>query len=154
MITEKDILDFQDKWGGGIVRISNSFKNNGDYLSESRDFLNDLYAYDFEEVLFKPTLASNAQFRLDKQAALSYFVGNNPKFSEDKGFAIKGWNSVKWKNAGMKIVNDIAICMGNYYFGKEDELDLKVEYSIVLRKINGVLKIILHDSHLPYQIDE
>ncbi len=29
--------------------------------------------------------------------------------------------------------------------------DLKVEYTIVLKKINGVLKMILHDSHLPFQ---
>ena len=46
---------------------------------------------------------------------------------------------------------DCAICMGNYFFGLDDSEDLKVEYTIVLKKIDGVLKMILHDSHLPYQ---
>ena len=41
--------------------------------------------------------------------------------------------------------------MGNYFFGLDDSEDLKVEYTIVLKKIDGVLKMILHDSHLPYQ---
>ena len=48
-------------------------------------------------------------------------------------------------------MSDCAICMGNYFFGMEGEEDLKVEYTIVLKKINGTLKMILHDSHLPYQ---
>ena len=41
--------------------------------------------------------------------------------------------------------------MGNYFFSKSNEDDLMVEYTIVLKKIAGELKIILHDSHLPYQ---
>ena len=41
--------------------------------------------------------------------------------------------------------------MGNYYFTNEDG-DLKVEFSIVYKKdTENNLKIILHDSHLPYQ---
>ena len=48
-------------------------------------------------------------------------------------------------------MKDCAICMGNYFFSLQNEDDLKVEYSIILRKIDGMLKIILHDSHLPYQ---
>ena len=151
MITKEEVLAFQDKWGDGIISMSNTFKNGGDYTGEAKDFLSKLYAYETEEVLFKPTLAADAQFRLDKAAALSYFVGGNPNFLEDSGFAIKGWNSVKWENAGIKITTDCAICMGNYYFGMENEEDLKVEYSIILKKIDGTLKMILHDSHLPYQ---
>ena len=38
-----------------------------------------------------------------------------------------------------------------FFFGMDKKDDLKVEYSLVLKKIRGVLKIILHDSHLPYQ---
>lgn len=151
MITKEDIIEFQNKWGDGIISISNTFKNNGDYIGEAKEFISNLYAYESEDVLFKPTLAADNQFRLDKVAALSYFVGGNPIFAEDSGFAIKGWSTVKWENAGIKITTDGAICMGNYYFGMENVADLKVEYSIVLKKIDGVLKIILHDSHLPYQ---
>ncbi len=151
MITKEEILAFQKEWGNGIISMSNTYKNGGDYTSEAKEFISKLYAYESEEVLFKPTLAADAQFRPDKVAALSYFVGGNSNFSEDGGFAIKGWNSVRWENAGIKITTDCAICMGNYYFGMENEEDLKVEYSIVLKKIDGALKMILHDSHLPYQ---
>ena len=77
-------------------------------------------------------------------------MGNNLNFSEDKGFAIKGWNSVRWENAGIKINSEYAICMGNYFFGIKGTEELKVEYSIILKNIDGKLKLILHDSHLPY----
>jgi len=150
MITNKEVVEFQGKWGGGIIKISKMFFEKEDYISETKQFISILYAYESEEVLFKPTLAAEAQFRLDKVAALSYFVGGNSDFKEDSGFAIKGWNSVRWENAGIKIEENIAIVMGNYYFGKENEEELKVEYSIVLKKFDGALKMILHDSHLPY----
>lgn len=151
MITKEEVLDFQEKWGNGIISMSNTFKNEGDYTNEAKEFISKLYAYETDGVLFKPTLAADTQFRLDKVAALSYFVGGNSDFSEDGGFAIKGWNSVKWENAGIKIEGDIAICMGNYFFGMENEEDLKVEYSIILKKLeDGSVKMILHDSHLPF----
>ncbi len=151
MIREEDVIEFQNKWANGIIGISKTFTNHGDYVNEARKFISNLYAYDSEKVLFKPTLAADTQFRLDKVSALSYFVGGNPDFIEDSGFAIKGWDSIKWENAGVIIINDCALCMGNYYFGMNNERDLKVEYSIVVKLIEGVLKIILHDSHFPYQ---
>ena len=41
--------------------------------------------------------------------------------------------------------------MGNYYFKNADG-DLKVEFSFVYKKDDfGNIKIVLHDSHLPYQ---
>ena len=151
MITKDQILEFQDKWGSGIIRIGKTYKDGGDVLNEAKDFISRLYAYETETVFFKPTLASHIQFRLDKDAALSYFIGGNLDFPEDEGFAIKEWDSISWDNVGIKIDVDTAICMGNYYFGKENEEDLKVEYSIVLKISDSGLKMILHDSHLPYQ---
>ena len=114
-------------------------------------FINKFYAYEDSSVLFKPTLASKNQFRTDKIAALSYFIGGNSNFGEDNGFAIKGWHQIRWENVGINIIDDIALCMGNYFFSLKGEEDLKVEFSLVVRKVNGNLKIILHDSHLPYQ---
>ena len=151
MITKEEVLGFQEDWGEGIVSMSTTFKEGGNYTDEAIEFIKRLYAYESEQVLFKPTLAADVQFRLDKLGALSYFVGSNPDYSEDSGFAIKGWNSVKWENEGIKILKDCAVCMGNYFFGMEGKEDLKVEYTIVLKKIDGTLKMILHDSHLPYQ---
>ena len=151
MITIEKVLDLQKRCGEGIVNIGKTFDQSGDYKKEAITFIKDLYAYETENVLFKPTLASDTQFRLDKDAALSYFIGGNSIFSEDKGFAIKLWCDVKWENAGIKIIDDIAICMGNYFFISHNQEDLKVEYTMVFKNISGSLKIILHDSHLPYQ---
>ena len=150
-MSNKEILDLQKEWGDGIINIGESYRNGEDYIKEAKDFITRLYSYETESALFKPTLASDFQFRLDKISALSYFVGSNQDFPEDQGFAIKEWNKVSWENVGIKIMEDCAICIGNYYFGKKNEEDLKIEYSIGLKKIQGVLKIILHDSHLPYQ---
>jgi hypothetical protein len=46
----------------------------------------------------------------------------------------------------------MAVAMGNYYFTPVDGgNEVKVEYSFAYtRDNNGKLKIILHDSHLPY----
>ena len=151
MITKEEVLKFQNDWSDGIIQISNSYKNGGDFINDTLFFIDNLYAYANEEVLFKPTLVFDKQFRLDKKGALSYFVGNDSDFLEDKGFAIKGWTEIRWENAGFKFFSDTAVCMGNYFFTIENNDPLKVEYTIVLKKINGVLKLILHDSHLPYQ---
>jgi len=151
MITIEDILDFQKKWGDSIIKISDSYKKNNDYLKDTNNLIDSLYAYDNEEVLFKPTLASHKQFRLSRDGALSYFIGGNDQFLEDQGFAIKGWTKIRWENAGYKLYNDIAFCMGNYFFSIDNSEPLKVEFTIVLKKIDDKLKIILHDSHLPFQ---
>ena len=151
MITIQDILDFQKEWGNSIIKISDSYKKNNDYLNDTNNLIDSLYAYDYEEVLFKPTLASDNQFRLSRTGALSYFIGGNDQFKEDEGFAIKGWTKIRWENAGYKIYSDIAVCMGNYFFSIDNSEPLKVEFTIVLKIIDGKLKIILHDSHLPFQ---
>ena len=151
MITIQDILDFQKEWGKSIIKISDSYKKNIDYLNDTNNLIDSLYAYDHEEVLFKPTLASDNQFRLSRTGALSYFIGGNNQFKEDEGFAIKGWTKIRWENAGHKIYNDIAVCMGNYFFSIDNSEPLKVEFTIVLKEIDGKLKLILHDSHLPFQ---
>ena len=151
MITKEAVLTFQKNWGERIIDISKIYQNNGDFRSSAINFIADLYAYDSELVLFKPTLASENPFRLTSTSALSYFIGANPNFIEDKGFAIKGWTNVRWKNSGISIIDRTAICMGNYYFTNTDG-ELKVEFSIVLHELDsGELKIVLHDSHLPYQ---
>ena len=151
MITIQDILDFQKEWGNSIIKISDSYKKNIDYLNDTNNLIDSLYAYDHEEVLFKPTLASDNQFRLSRTGALSYFIGGNNQFKEDEGFAIKGWTKIRWENVGYKIYSDIAVCMGNYFFSIDNSEPLKVEFTIVLKKIDGKLKLILHDSHLPFQ---
>ena len=152
MITEEQILEAQKSWGEGIVNIGRVFLEKGDYKAAAEQHINTFYNYQEGKVLFKPTLASIKQFRLDFDAALSYFVGGNEAFPEDHGFAIKPWTDVRWENIGTTILGETGLAMGNYYFTPNDGSDVvKVEYSFgYTRDSKGELKIILHDSHVPF----
>lgn len=151
-ISDQEVLKAQKAWGEGIVKIGKVFTDKGDYKQAATDHINEFYNYQEGSVLFKPTLASEKQFRLDFEGALSYFIGGNENYPEDKGFAIAPWSAVEWENMGTKIIGNMAVAMGNYYFspfaGGEP---VKVEYSFAYTKNeDGQLKIILHDSHVPY----
>jgi hypothetical protein len=102
--------------------------------------------------MFKPTLASEDQFRETFDEALSYFIG--AEGTEDNGFAIAGWTNVRWESNGIYTDSDSAMAMGNYYFAKADGTETKVEYTFgyVLRE-DGELKINLHHSSLPYSAE-
>ncbi len=152
-ITEQEVSAVQKAWGEGIVKIGKIYSDKGDYSAAATEHINNFYNYQEGSVLFKPTLTSEKQFRTDFEGALSYFVGGNDKYKEDNGFAIKPWSNVRWENIGTKIMGNMAVAMGNYYFtpAKGGD-DVKVEYSFGYTKDkDGNLKIILHGSHIPYQ---
>ena len=152
-ITEKEVVAAQKAWGEGIVKIGKVYSEGGDYSGAAAAHIDRFYAYDLSLVLFKPTLASVDQFRTSFDSALSYFVGGNEAYPEDKGFAIKPWSKVRWKNVG--ITNNactMAVAMGNYFFtpaGASSET--KVEYTFgYIRGPQGDLKIVVHQSSVPY----
>ena len=117
----------------------------------AKNLINTLYAYQTGQVLFKPTKASDIKFRTTKEGALSYFVGHNKKFPEDKGFALKPWTNVRFENAGIYINGNVALAMGKYFFTPLKGKAVKVEYTFgYVKKGDGSLKIILHHSSLPY----
>ena len=149
---EQLILDAQRAWGNGIVKIGKVFQDQGDYQAAATEHINEFYNYQEGIVLFKPTLTSIKQFRLDFEGALSYFVGGNSNYPEDHGFAIKPWSDVQWENIGTTIIGDMGVAMGNYFFTPAAGGDVvKVEYSFAYTiNSQGQLKIVLHDSHLPY----
>lgn len=156
VITEQEIFDAQKQWGEGLIRIGKIYMDNGDYISAAIEHINNRYNYQDGVVLFKPTLASEKQFRTDFQGALSYFIGGNENYPEDVGFAIKPWISIRWENIGTKIFADVALAMGNYYLTPlNSSEEVKVEYSFAYIKDNdGTLKIVLHGSHFPYKPTE
>lgn len=153
VITEQEVLDVQKAWSEGIVKIGKIYLEKGDYKTAATEHINNFYNYQESSVLFKPTLTSEKQFRTDFQGALSYFIGGDENYTEDHGFAIKPWSNVRWENIGTKIIGNMAVAMGNYYFTPAIGGDeVKVEYSFAYTKDkDGKLKIILHDSHLPYK---
>ena len=156
IITEQEVLQAQEAWGNGIVNIGKVYQENGDFVAAAINHINTFYNYQEGTVLFKPTLAADIAFRTDFKGALSYFVGGDDDFAEDHGFAIKPWKSVRWENIGVKIIGNMAVAMGVYYFSPVNGGDdVKVEYSFAYTKDNeDNLKIILHGSHIPFSVPE
>lgn len=151
MVKQEEVLEVQKKWGEGIVQIG-SLKNDPRACEEATENMIDtLYSFERGDVLFKPTKAAEAQFRLDKEGAKSYFIGGNDKFPEDQGFALMPWTNVRFENASILLEETHAVAMGNYYFTDTDGNDVKVEYTFkYYRAESGDLKIDVHHSSLPY----
>jgi len=153
LITEQEVFEIQKSWGDGIVQIGKVYLEKGDYKTVASEHIRKFYNYENGKVLFKPTLVSEKQFRNDFEGALSYFVAGDKNYPEDHGFAIKPWSAVRWENIGTTIKGEVALAMGNYYFRPAKGGDVvKVEYSFAyIKDKDGKLKIILHDSHIPYK---
>ena len=153
MITKSQIHETQRKWGDGIVKIGALKDNESECLEFTKSFLNTLYDFENNDVLFKPTKAADEQFRPNFQMALSYFLGGSNSFcSEDEGFAMKPWVDVKFANSGFIIENERAIAMGNYFFTDSSGAIVKVEYTFGYKLRNGDLVIDLHHSSLPFSL--
>ncbi len=149
-ITAEDVAAAQQAWGEGIVAIGQAFTQGGDYTARATEHINTHYAYeDGMDVLFKPTLAKDDQFRGTFEEALSYFVGKEG--TEDKGFAIAPYTNVRWENEGTILDSDSAMAMGNYFFTGTDGNETKVEYTFgYTRNDAGEVVINLHKSALPF----
>ncbi|MEO1585464.1 MAG: phosphoribosyl-AMP cyclohydrolase [Planctomycetota bacterium] len=150
--TERDVVAAQKTWGEGIVAIAKVHSDGGDYTARATQHINDLYAYQLGDVMFKPTLAADDQFRETFDEALSYFIGREG--TEDGGFAISGWTNVRWQNNAVYTDNDSAMAMGNYWFTGPDGNETKVEYTFgYIVDADGDLRINLHHSSLPYSAE-
>lgn len=153
-ITETEVLAAQKAWGEALVAISRDYDTAG--LDKARAtagaVLDKAYGYDLGPVLFKPTLARDPQtFRTTREGALAYFVGHDPKYPHDAGFALKHWRSVEIHNAGVQINGDVANTMGKVSLRDRDGKVTTVDKSWTFKKgDDGVVRIILHHSSLPY----
>jgi hypothetical protein len=150
-ITDSEVIAAQKAWSDAVVDLGREYKLGKDYKKAAKDLVDDLYAYQTGEVLFKPTKAVDIKFRMTKEGAISYFVGHNKNFPEDKGFALQPWTHVQFNNEGIYINGDVAIAMGKYFFTPLKGEIVKVEYTFgYVKDEQGKLKIILHHSSLPY----
>ena len=149
-MTKQDVLEAQKAWGEGIVAIGKVFLDGGDYTARAAKHIKDLYAYDHGEVLFKPTLASDVQFRKTFDQALSYFVGGD--IAEDQGFAIRPWSKVRFGDQQIVVNSDSAVAMGNYFFTEDGgDAETKVEYTFgYIKDKDGNMRINVHHSSLPF----
>jgi hypothetical protein len=160
-ITKAEVNAAQQGWCDALVAIGKTHQDGGDAKALATKVLTEAYDYDKGSVFFKPTLAYGATtFRPSKEGALSYFVGGDPNFSEDKGFALKPWVKARYDNLGdgddgIQIHDDIAITMGNVWVTAADGAEVMVDKTFVFKKgDDGKLRLIVHKSSLPYSPDK
>jgi hypothetical protein len=153
-ISEGEVLAAQKAWGEALVAISTTYDTKGIAAAKAlaEKVIDGAYGYQFGSVLFKPTLTVAPQtFRTTRAGALAYFVGGDPNFPQDTGFALKGWRKVEVKNAGVFISDGTATTMGNVMItnkeGKVTTVDKTWQF---VKDDNGKLRIVLHHSSLPY----
>lgn len=154
-ITSEDLLLARTIWGNHKITISKAFEDGGIDAARAaaRAHLDTNYGYELGPVLFKPTMASGEQtFRTTKEGALAYFCGHSDEYPLDGGFAIMGWRAMTSETAAEFIQGDIAMWMGWISLTNKDGSVTKVDKSFgYKRDENGVLRIVLHHSSLPYQ---
>ena len=154
-INENELADARVAWGNGMIAISKAYEKSGidDATIVANEMLDQLYGFEFGPVLFKPTLSGGSQtFRSNKEGALSYFIGNNPKYPLDSGFGIKFWREVKSETSSTFVEENIAMWMGWVTLIDKKGDRVKVDKSWGYKKTeNGALKIVLHHSSLPYE---
>ena len=154
-IAESELTAARCAWGSGLVAIARVYEADGidGARAVASRLLDEAYGYDLGPVLFKPTMASGEQtFRPTKRGALSYFVGHDPEYPLDGGFGLKGWRDVQSETAASFADGDVAMWMGWVAMTDKDDQVTKVDKSFGYKKgADGVLRIVLHHSSLPYQ---
>ena len=153
-ITEAEIQDAQTAWGNGLVSISTAFAEGEDYVTTAVGVLNDLYGYDYDHVLFKPTLTNEVPFRLTWDQAASYFIGTSAPevIAEDgAGFATNPWVAVNFTDWSYIIHGETAIGMGLVEITDVNGETTTVHKSMAwFRDTDGNLRLQLHHSSIPF----
>lgn len=148
---KKKVEAAQRAWGAGLVSISKANRTGGDPKAVAGQVLDTLYDFDGVGVVFKPTLTSGKDtFRNTREAALAYFVGGNPSFPGDTGFALNPWVKAKSRVVDVVVSGNVIIAVGNVWLTDKDGKVTKVDKTFGYRVTpDGSLKIISHHSSLP-----
>lgn len=153
-ITEDEVFAAQKAWCNALIEISAANMKDGQAAAKkvAEKVLDSAYAYDNGGVLFKPTLTVAPQtFRSTRQGALAYFVGGDPKFPNDSGFALGDWTKCDVLTDGVLLMGDNAISMGQVTVtnkqGQSTTVDKTWGY---MKDAQGNLRIVLHHSSLEH----
>lgn len=153
-VSEGEVLAAQENWCKALVDISAAHAASGQPAAKSlaEEVIDAAYGYRFGAVLFKPTLTENPQtFRTTRDGALSYFVGGDPAFPNDRGFALNGWTKCDVDNAAVFIAGDSASTMGKVHLTGPDGKVTSVDKTWTFVKDDaGKLRIVVHHSSLEY----
>ena len=154
-ISMAQVIEAQKAWCAGLLKISQAYASGGikAATTAAEAVIDQAYAYQNGPVAFKPTLASGSQtFRDTREGALAYFVGNNPRFPNDKGFALKPWRTCSAVNAVIQLNGSSAVTMGNVVItdakGDTTTVDKTWQFE---KESNGMVRILVHHSSLPFQ---
>jgi hypothetical protein len=153
-ITEAEVAGAQQAWCKALVDISATHAKSGQPAAKAlaEKVIDAAYGYQMGAVLFKPTLTVAPQtFRTTRAGALAYFVGGDPAFAQDTGFALKGWTKCDVANAAVFIAGDSATTMGNVMItGKDGKVTTVDKTWKFVKDDAGKLRIVVHHSSLPY----
>ena len=144
-MSSNQIEHFLNPWKDGVIEIGRIHLEGGDYEKSAELFVSTHYAFDSEEVLFKPTFTKEVIFRNSKDLALSYFIGG--EVAEDKGFALKPWEEIRLEELNTIEQDNLMVAMGTLNFKplnlKENTL---IAFTFLLIDTDGSLKIKEHHS--------
>ena len=144
-MSSNQIEHFLNSWKDGVIEIGRIHLEGGDYKKSAELFVSTHYAFDSEEVLFKPTFTKEVIFRNSKDLALSYFIGG--EVVEDKGFALKPWEEIRLEELNIIEQDNLMVAMGTLNFKPlnlgENTL---IAFTFLLIDTDDSLKIKVHHS--------
>ena len=144
-MSSNQIEHFLNSWKDGVIEIGRIHLEEGDYEKSAELFLSTHYAFDSEEVLFKPTFTKEVIFRNSKDLALSYFIGG--EVAEDKGFALKPWEEIRLEELNIIEQDNLMVAMGTLNFKPLNlEENTLIAFTFLLIDTDDSLKIKVHHS--------
>ncbi len=153
-LTDKEVMNAQQGWCNALLEISKTHEQKGEKAAKklASDIIDSAYGYQMGAVLFKPTLTMVPQtFRPTSDGALSYFVGQDKNFPNDKGFALMGWQNCEVENNAVFISGDSAKTIGKVHFTAKDGSVTSVDKTWGFVKDDaGNARIVLHHSSLEH----
>ena len=144
-MSSDQIKNFLNSWKDGVIEIGRVYLEGGDYEKCAEKFLSSHYAFDQEEVLFKPTFTREVIFRNSKDSALSYFIKGD--VAEDNGFALRPWKDIKLEELNTIEENNLMVAMGILSFKPVDIDEITmVAFTFLVVIVDESLKIKVHHS--------
>ena len=144
-MSSNQIEHFLNSWKDGVIEIGRIHLEGGDYEKSAELFVSTHYAFDSEEVLFKPTFTKEVIFRNSKDLALSYFIGG--EVAEDKGFALKPWEEIRLEELNIIEQDNLMVAMGTLNFKPLNlEQNTLIAFTFLLIDTDDSLKIKVHHS--------
>jgi len=138
-------------WASGVIEISNYYHTISQTCSpvkvesmmreKTKKFLLETYAFETNDVFFKPTCAINPRFCNSLEEAIDYFCGS-------VGFVTNNhWTDINFVHSKTKNIGDQCFSMGSYCFTGINGNTIDAEYTFIY---NSDGKVLVHHSSIPF----